>query len=235
MRQLRLLVLVTAALWVVLLTARADIFDTISGWFNTITSIPGDVVRKIYGAVKGVFDFFSHVGQILDGAWDWMVNGFEWLGDRAAWLAGATFNTARWLLATWIPDAVNWAVGTVGRYALGLVDDLRKWVTARFDDVVRFFRGLIHDVEQWARRTFERIWEEIRKAADWIAKATTLVFGILAHPGRLVDWIIGSLVVPLIKWLIESAAPVIAWLARSIIQLAPTILNTIEHAIADIL
>ena len=235
LRSLRLLALAAAALWVALLTVRADIFDDIAGAFNTIVSIPATVVRAIYHAIKAVFDFFGHLGTILDAAWDWMVNGIEWLGSRAAWLATSLWADLKWLIESWIPYAIGWVGHWAASFAQKIVHELGRFVVGLVNSAVRFLRGLIHTVEKWAKDAFNLVWGEIKKAASWIAHATFYVFTLLAHPDRLVSWILGHLIVPLVKFIITASAPIIRWLIHGIVRLLPELVHTLEDAIAGIL
>lgn len=233
MLRLLLLVLIAARLAVRLMPA--DILDDIAGVFNSITSIPGDVVRSIWNAIKSVFGFFAHLDTILDSAWDWMVHGVEWLGDRAVWLGGAAFNGLTWVVTRWVPMAVHWALGKAVAYTIGAVKLVEHWVTSTVNAVVKFLRGLIHQVETWARDAFRAVTHELGKIIRWIAAAGRYVFGILAHPGRLVAWIMPDLLVPLIKFVIRSSAPVIRWLIGAAVHLLPELATTLEEAIAKIL
>lgn len=231
---LRALLVVGLALRLVVVLSRWDIWDWISGAFGTITSIPGDVVSTIWRAIKGVGDFFGHLNQLVDAAWDWMVNGVEWLGSRAAWAAGAAFNTISWLVTRWVPMAAHWALGKAVAYAIGAVRQLEKWASTLVGDAVRFLRGLIRTVEAWARSAFRFVTGELGKVLKWIAQAGRYVFGILAHPARLVAWIIPDLMVPLLKFLVTRSAPIIRWLIGAFVHLAPELATTLEQAIAKL-
>lgn len=235
MRTLRLAALVTVGLWALLLTVRSDLLDDVAGVFNTIISIPGDVVRAIYNAIRGVFDFFGRLTDLLGSAWDWMVNGIEWLGSRAGWLAESAWSSLSWAIGTWAPHLAQWAWWKASHYALGLAHDVEQLAKGLVSDAIRFLQGAIRTVEGWARTAFGAVWGEIKKAADWIAQATVYVFGILAHPARLAAWVVDYLVVPLAKFVISNSAPVIRWLARGFLSFAPDIVHTLEDALASIL
>lgn len=232
---LRLAALCLVLARVVVLCMRLDIFDTIAGAFNAITSIPGDVVRTIYNAIKSVWGFFAHVAEVLDSAWDWMVNGVEWLGSRAEWLGGAAFNVLTWLTTRWIPMAAHWALGQAVAYAIGAVKQVERWVSSLVAGAVRILRGLINTVEHWARTAFRAVTGEIGKLITWTVQAGKYVFGILAHPQRLVAWIIPDLLVPLLKFLVSSSAPVVRWLIGAAAHLLPELATTLEDAISKLI
>lgn len=232
---LRVIVLALVATRVLVSLARLDIFDWAAGAFNAITSIPGDVVRTIWQAIKGVGDFFGRINELVTSAWDWVVNGVEWLGSRAVWAAGATFNVLTWLTTRWVPMAAHWALGKAVAYAIGAFNQLEKWVTGLLDGAVRWLKGAIRTVEDWAKSAFRFITGELGKVLKWIAAAGGYVFGILAHPDRLVAWIIPDLLVPLIKFIVSNSAPVIRWLIGAFVHLAPELATTLEDALAKIL
>lgn len=232
---LRILLLFAIGVRLAVQLVRGDILGDIAGVFDTITSIPGAVVRAIYHAIAGVFGFFSRLGTVLDSAWDWMVNGIEWLGDRAVWVAGAAFNTISWLITRWVPMAAHWALGKAVAYAIGAAKAVEHFASSLVHDAIRFLSGVIHTVEQWARAAFRFLTGELGKVLKWIAAAGRYVFGILAHPQRLVAWIIPDLLVPLIKFAITSSAPIIRWLIGATAHLLPELATTLEDAISRIL
>lgn len=232
---LRGLVLVVVLFRVVLLVAPADILDTIAGVFNTVTSIPAAAVRAVWHAVKGVWDFFTHLSELLSGAWNWMVNGVEYLGDRAARLGEAAFNGLTWIAVHWVPQAVHWALGKAVAYAIGAVRKAEHWVAGLVADVVRQLLKIVRTVEGWARHAVSVLLRDIRRIGEWIIHATVLVFGILAHPARLVQWILAELLVPLIRYVASRSAPVWRWLLGAMVHLAPEFAHTIEDVLARIL
>ena len=235
LRALRLVAVLTLALWAVLVSLREDLLGDIAGVFNSIVSIPCDVLRAIWHAITGVVNFFGRLADILGGAWDFMVNGFEWLGDRASWLAGATFQSLGWVIGHWAPGLASWALGKAVGWAQGAVHTVERWVSALVSDALRWARGAINTVEGWARDTFRAVWGEIKKAADWIAQAGGYVFGILAHPTRLVQWILADLVAPLLDYLIQAGAPVFAWILRGFRTVLPELAHTLEDVLAKVL
>lgn len=232
---LRVIILAFVLARLALRVLPADILDDVAGVFNTITSIPGAVVRAIYHAIASVFGFFSRIGTVLDAAWDWMVNGFEWLGDRMVWAAGAAFNTISWVVTRWVPMAAHWALGKAVAYAIGAAKAVEHYAAGLVHDAIRFLTGALHTVESWARGAFRLVTGELSKIVKWIAQAGKYVFGILSHPTRLVAWILPDLLVPLIKFVIQSSAPVIRWLIGAFVHLAPELATTLEDAIAKLL
>lgn len=232
---LRRLLLILLLLRAIVAALDADVFDSIASAFNTITSIPGDVVRTIWGAIKGVGDFFGHLNQLVDSAWNWMVNGVEWLGDRTVWALGSVFTTMSWLVTRWVPMAAHWALGTAVAVAYGLAKQVEHFASSAVHALDRVLTGVIHDLSKWARAAVGFILRELGKAAGWISKATGYVFGILAHPDRLVQWFLAALIVPLIKWLIASSAPVIRWLLGEFVKFTPELAATIEDAISKLI
>ena len=231
----RALVIVALAVRVAVMVLDGDVLDSIAGALNSVISIPGDAIRAVYNAVKSVWDFFGHLTQLVGAAWDWMVNGVEWLGDRAGWLGSSVWGLGKWLIERWVPMAAHWALGQAAALAYGLAKSVENIARGLVSAAVRFLRGLVHTLETWARDAVRFLLGEIGKIGSWIARAGKYVFGLVAHPARLVDWILPALLTPLLKFLIGSSAPVIRWLIGAFVKLAPELASTLEKAVADLL
>ena len=227
---LRLAVLVTVGLVAILRAGPLSVLDWVAGAFNTITAIPGDVVRLLYRAIRGVFHFASGIFDLVGGAWDWMVNGIEWVGSRAVWAVESTFNGLRWIVTHWVPMAARWALDGAVRFARAGLHDLERWAAGMVRSAVRFLHGLIRTVEHWAQAAIRDVWHTLTAAANWIAHATWYVFDLVAHPGRLAQWVAGSIVQPVLRWLLSSSEGVLKWLVRQL----PSATEELAHVLEDV-
>lgn len=235
LRTVRLTVLVTVALAALLASLPAGLWDDVTGFFGGLISDVGHVVTAVQRAVRQVIDWFGRLGQLADSAWDWMVNGVEWLGDRAVAVGAGVLHLATWLIERWVPMAAHWALGKAAALALGLYHTVSRWVTGLVNTVIRWVRGLVAELWSFIRGFWRTAWAAITKAANWIARATFYVFGLVAHPDRLAAWIAAHIIEPVVRWLVNAGQGVIRWLVRQTVSLLWDFAHVIERALAGLI
>lgn len=205
-----------------------SIFETVAGWFEGAVNGVADLAKRAWGAIHTVFHVFGRLAALLGEAWDWMVNGIEWLGSQTAELAESVSAAIWHILTHVIPEAAFWAL----RRAVG-------WVRKEAGRIEQWAKGLFHTVITWAARQLHHVWgwitgairvvtRDIREAWDWIINKGRRAVDLVMHPDRLVTWILGHLVLPLILWIVRSSAPILVWLLRGFRSHANDFLHTME-------
>ena len=232
---IRLAALATVALVALVRTLRAGLWGDITGFFGGVVSDVTHAIRAVLQAVRSVVNWFGRLGQLADSAWDWMVNGVEWLGDRAARIGESLFNLGKWLIERWVPMAVHWALGQAASLALGLYHTVRNWVTGLVNSVIRWVHGLINTVWSFIRGFWRTVWAAVTKAANWIARATFYVFDLVAHPDRLATWLAGHIVEPVIRWLVNAGEGVLRWIVKQTVSLLGDFAHVLERVFAGLI
>lgn len=210
-----------------------SLFQDVSGWFSGAVNGVVDLAKRAWGAIHTVWHIFGYLAALLDSAWNWMVNGVEWLGEQTAQLAEST-SAALWHIFTnVIPEAATWAL----RRAVG-------WVRAEVGKVEKWARGLFHTVISWATKRINGVWSWITKAIhvvthdfaqawDWIVNKGRKAVDLIEHPERLVLSFLGHLVLPLLLWMLKSSAPILVYLLRGFRSHATEFAHTVEDILHE--
>jgi hypothetical protein len=175
-------------------------------------------------ALSLVLPIKAFAQQILNGVWGvWhtvinimvlLKNG--WLRLRAyinewtirAWYHGlAVYDALRNLIFVRIPRLLSILESRVVNYAIRIVEEAKRLLTA-FIGAVRDFvvglinavRNLLNDTIQWARRTFNDI-------VDKLVRTMRLVFSLLDDPRHLAQWVVGALWSALWHYLRDQSVP----------------------------
>lgn len=212
-----------------------SIFSDVSGWFSGAVNGIGDLAKRAWGAIHTVFHVFGVLAELLSGAWDWMVNGAEWLGAQTAELAESASAAIWHILTRVIPEAATWAL----RRAVG-------WVEKEVGKLEHWAKGLFHTVISWALKELRRVWAWITGAVrlltrdfatvwNWVINRARKAVELVLHPDKLALWLLGHLVVPLLLWMIRSSAPVLVWLLRGFRSHASDFMHTVEDILHELI
>lgn len=212
-----------------------SLFGTVAAWFSGAVNGVVDLAKRAWGAIHTVWHVFGTLAALVGQAWDWMVNGVEWLGSQAAEFAEAASAAVWHILTHVIPEAATWAL----RRAVG-------WVIKEAGRIFHWATGLFHTVISWATRELRKVWtwitgavrvltHDLRKAWNWITNTAMKAVDLVLHPERLVKWILGHLVTPLLLWMIRSSAPVLVYLLRGFRSHANDFMHTIEDILHDLI
>jgi hypothetical protein len=212
-----------------------SIFDTIGGFFSGVAKGVADLAGKVWNAIRSVWAFLVHIGGILNGAWDWMVNGVSWFTSQASNWAAAVFTTTWHTLTHVIPSAARWAftqatrwaagaIHTLGGYLKGLVKNVASWALRELHKLSRTAKHWVSDVIKW-----------VTGPIRWVLNVGRHIANLVLHPKALVQWFLGALIVPLIMWFLRSSAPVLAWLVRSFVARDSEVAHIIEDVLAKVI
>ncbi len=212
-----------------------SIFDTIGGFFSGAVNSVVDLAKKVWNAIKSVWSFLVHIGGILNGAWDWMVNGVTWFTSQLTDWAANVFTTLWHTITTAIPGAAAWAFRQATRWAAKVINGVEG-----------FLKGLVKNVASWATRAIHtlthtaRVWvnDVIRWVTGpirWVLTTGAHIANLVLHPKALAEWLVGALVVPLVKWMLKAGGGVIAWALKLLVRDGSEFAHLIEDVIHRVL
>lgn len=191
-----------------------SIFDKVAGYFTGAVSDVVEGAKDAWGAIKTVWAFLVSIYRIGDEAWNWVVNGIDWLtGNIEGWVSDV-YNTFAHILTQVIPEAAQWALGHAIGWAQKLVDDVEKWVSTAFTNVKKWVEHGLHKLESYAKGLVDAVIKWVTGPIRWVIHNGEKIVNLLFHPERLAKWIVGALVVPLVQWILKSSLPVMTWLLR---------------------
>lgn len=211
-----------------------SLFSDLSGWFSGAVNGVADLATRAWGAIRTVWHVFGQITLLVSGAWNWMVNGVGWLGDQIGGFCAAVYGAVRHILLEAIPEAAGWAL----KRAVG-------WARALAADVERWARGAVKALSSWALKEVRSIWSwitkavglltrDVRKAWNWITQTGRRATELVLHPDRLAAWVLRALIVPLVKWVLTSSAPVLVWLLRGARNHGLQLAHVVEEILHDL-
>jgi hypothetical protein len=211
------------------------ILKALGAFFGGGVKLVEDLAEKTWGAVRSVFLFASGIFGAVGEAWDWMVNGLDWLGEQLISALTASWHLLEWLTLHAIPEALRWAVGLAEHEAAVALHLAREAFDATLGAAVKWARHELDALTSWVTSEARRIWATLSTAWNWIETTGKKVGELWLHPERLADWLVASLVIPLLKFLISTAGAVIVWLFKRAATLMPELASTIEDALHDLI
>lgn len=212
-----------------------SVFDKVAHFFTGAVNTVIEGAKDAWDAIRTVWAFLVSIARLADGAWEWVVNGVNWFTGMLEGWVSEIYHAIEHTLFTVIPEAATWALKHAIGWAIKLVDELdkwiktalenvRKWIDARVNDVIHFFKGLYHTLLSWVKGPIE-----------WVIHNAERVAELLFHPDRLAKYIVGHLVIPLIQWLLKSSLPVFAWLLRGFVSEESEIAHLAEDFLTKVL
>lgn len=212
-----------------------SIFSKIAAPFVSIWHTVEGAAVDVWHAVSTVWAFLVSAGRTLGEAWTWVVNGVQWFTGQVEGWAAEVFNGISHVLFSVIPNAIKWAITEATAWAGRAVRAVSGWAKGAVANVIHFFTGVWHKVEALARGLVSTVIKWVKGPVEWVIKEGTKIANLVLHPEALVKWILGSLIVPLILWLIRSSLPVLTWLFRSFMQREGEVATLLEDFIAKVL
>lgn len=204
---------------------------------NFVAGIPGDIkdaVSKIKHAITAVWFFLIHIGGLITGAWDWMVNGVAWFSGQVSNWAAAVYSTAWHTLTNVIPGAAAWAV----RKALGLAGvalaKVEGWLKGLIHNAIRWAKGELHKLAATAKGWVNSVIRFVTAPIRWIYHVAKGAVELVLHPEALAKWLVGHLVVPLVLWVMRSGSPVLSWFIKRFIASGGELAALLEDVITKV-
>lgn len=209
--------------------------DSIGSFFSGIYNGVADIVRKIWSAIEGVWTFLWRLFDNVVKAVVWLFNGIYWLGEQAADAIGNAA-TAIWHIVTnIIPNAIEWlgnkllsAIETAAKaaaaFATSLVNDAKRALTTAFNALVNG----IKDGLKAALGTIATLW-------NWFGEVGATLLDWIEHPDHLASFIAGSIILPVLRWLLTGVTSVVVWVWQLFTANIQSIAHLIEDALSEII
>ena len=193
-----------------------------------------DVIKlagKVFKAFEWVWWFLKSTAKVLDGAWDWVVHGAEWIGVNLDDLASETFGWAWGIVSHLVPNiaawvynnSIGWAfkeIGVLASESWKWVKGAVSWAGKELDKLGKLLSHEVKSIEKWAAG-----------AVHWFEHRAAYVWHLLTHPLDLANILAEHIVWPIVKWILKSSAPIFVWLFKA----AASEGSAVEHLIEDIL
>lgn len=211
------------------------ILEALASVFGAAVHGIADLAAKVWNAIRSVYVFASTVFDLVGTAWDWMINGLGWLGDNIVGLAARVWHLVEHVALVIIPNAVRWALGHAIKWAAAAVAEAKHLLNVAINEARRFLHGLINELRSWAVTAFHFVLGLAHAAGHWISTAGAFLWRVVSRPERLVQWILGALVLPLLRFLIEASAPILALLFRAFRREAVAFAHTLEDVLHRLL
>lgn len=222
-----LVVVLLLILWRIDIPVISDIGHIFSNPIKTVKAVVDAVWKALKRAVTWASGIFNRVGD----AWFWLHDAFN--DAIQAWedFAAAAYGTFKWLGNTLVPkwarkavqDAIKWAVDNIkalANKALKLAGHALNWA-----------KTAIKDVRSWVRKQLSAIRRDVSKLISWVKKTGNRIADLVLHPKRMVRWILGDLVEPVLRWILSHLAAVATLIGRWIFSNIGLFARELETAI----
>lgn len=207
----------------------------VGGFFTGAASAIAGGASAVFDAVKALYHLAVGVFDLVGGAWDWMVNGLGWLGNNLIGGMARLLHLLEWVALHAIPEGLAWAFHQGVRFARKAVHDALTFALAALHTVEHWTVGQLAHLWHWATSETRRLWGVVTSVWNWIERTARHAVNLVLHPDRLAAWILGSLVLPLARFAIESSAPIIVWAFKRASTLMPALAHTLEDALAKLI
>lgn len=212
-------------------------------------SLLGDVGRFLSAPVRGVRELAENLWRALRSLWLKVADLARHLADAFAYawrlarqlarkigsVARRVWAILRRLVTETIPNAARWALRkavsfakraslVAQRFARTIVAKVVRWIVRRINTVVDFFTKRVRG-----------IWRTLSSAWRWIVRTGRRLADIVLHPKRLVRWILGDLVGPLLRFLVDRAEGIGEWLFRLWLRNVLRFVGIAERVVARVL
>lgn len=212
-----------------------SIFSKVAGFFEGAVSTVIGAAKDAWDAIKTVWALLVSTAKVLTEAWNWVVNGVEWFSKEVSSWAAQVFNGIKHILFTVIPNAAKWAVDTAIKWAQAAVRDVSNWAKTAVANAIKWVKGELAKLEKLARSLIQSVINWVKGPVEWVIHTGRKIANLVLHPEALVKWIIGSLVVPLILWLLRSSVPVLVWLTRTFLSRAHEAESLLEDFLSKVI
>lgn len=212
-----------------------DVFGALDSIWHGITGGFNAVIDAAKHAARWVLHFVTAIFDLVGGAWNWMYNGLGWLGDNVIGFASRVLHLLEHVVLHIIPEAIGWLTGTLIRWAKAAIEYAKRKVEDALNKAKRFLLGLVNTLSHWAHAAVKFVEGVANKAWGWVTKAGKFLYDLVSHPDRLVAWILGALVVPLVKFFIERSGWLVLLLLRAFEREAVAFASMLEGVLARII
>jgi hypothetical protein len=212
-----------------------SIFGKVAGFFEGAVSSVIGAAKDAWGAIETVWALLVQTASVLTEAWNWVVNGVNYFTEQVESWAAQVFNGLKHVLFTVIPNAIIWAIKQAVGWAARAVRDVANWAKTAVSNAIKWAKSELAKVEALARRLVSQVIRWVTGPINWVIHTGIKIANLVLHPEALVKWIIGSLVVPLILWLLRSSIPVLTWLVRTFLSRAHEAESILEDFIAKVI
>jgi hypothetical protein len=196
-----------------------------------INDLAADVVRKFLALWNTITGFFGKVRSFLKTMRAWLMS---WLSSVHRWVESA-YNTAKWIITTWVPHFVADAITKLRRVLLIAIDLARTYA-----------RQLVATLQQWARLALGRLTQWVADLRSWIlarvadlvvaiARLNRYAFTVLGTASRIVAYILAPLVSALGRWFLANVEALTRRAYRILPRLVMFSANLIEGIVTRML
>lgn len=213
------------------LLAPLSIFDTVAGWFEHPITTAVDAVKAAWGAVQTVWEFLVKVSNGEWNAWDWLVNGTEWLGKNLEDWAGDVYSVIGHALTSVIPDAAKWALSQATKWAASEIDKLTKWVTNEYHSVTKWAASELSKLEHLIEARVKAVLHFVTGPIEWVIHTAYHAVELVLHPELLAKYLVEHIALPLVRWLLKETGALSILIFKAFESLAPEILIMLEDVI----
>lgn len=207
----------------------------LNGLWNTVTSAPGVIWGGLKGAALALWHFMTGVFDNVGSAWDWMVNGVEWLTTNLGGWAAWVFNALRHIFEVTIPNAIATAVSDAAHWAAGAIAAAARAVLRVANEAFSFARQLASAVVAPLAAAFHTAAHTLSIVWSFVTGVGARAVDLVLHPERLLVWIIEGVGVPALVGMIRLLAPVFAAVIRDGEPLAAEIAGALEDVLVKLL
>jgi hypothetical protein len=190
---------------------------------------------NVYARIGVILSFLSRLFAGETEAWDWMVHGATWISDKLLDLAAGTSFAVHHITHASIPNSIRWLDGRTHTWVRGDLAKVYGWAGSVFRQVF----GELHVIQRW-------IATHGKQAANWIATDGLFLwrwvrgfgvglFNLVMNPSRLVTWILGALLKPLIRALLFIAPALLVWVVKLFAGSMPLIAHNLEDGFHDLI
>lgn len=216
-------------------TLPLSIFGDVSKWFSGAVSTVEGAAKQAWGAIQTVWSFLVSIGKLAYDAWEWMVNGVEWLGKTLDDYAGAVYDAIGHVLFTVIPHAVEYAVKEAIAWAGRAIRDVSTWVKHAVSNTVKWAEGEFNKLEHLITSKVAAVIRWVTGPINWVLKEGKRIGELVLNPTALAEYLVGHIALPLVKWFIHNSPPLVLLIVRAIDKSGPEIASAIEDLVEKVI
>jgi hypothetical protein len=164
-----------------------------------ISDLAADVVRKLLALWNTITGFFGKVRSFLSTLRAWLMS---WLRVIEGW-ALSGYNTARWIITTWVPKLVADAITQLRKALLIAVDLARTYARQLVDTVTRWARLAIGALTQALADLRAWILARVADAFTQLARLNHWAFSVLGTAERITAFILAPMIKALGRWIMD--------------------------------
>jgi phage-related protein len=211
------------------------VFNAIGSFFTGAWNTVTGAVHSVYEGVKAIYTYVISIINNVGEAWKTFSSDVSNLAGALSQFAGTIANTIGHIVTSTIPKALGGALTGAERLIGGAAGKLLKLAEsgakALIADAVKIINTAISDV----KAELSGIAGQVSKAVSWVENVGATVAGWIADPSKLVTFIEGDLVLPVLKWLLGAGEAAAEQVGKWLLANATSILHELEQILADII